>query len=150
MLQTLLADRFKLILHYEKKEVSVFALTVGKKEPKVHVSEGDGVSTMQFERNGVLSFQHTTMAELTDRLFLMNGRPVLDKTRLTGPFDFRVSLDYSSASPQQYMAALIGEGEQVPSLLAMIQEQLGFKLEAQNAAIDVLVVDHAERVPTEN
>jgi uncharacterized protein (TIGR03435 family) len=48
------------------------------------------------------------------------------------------------------MAALIGEGEQVPSLLAMIQEQLGLKLEAQRATIEVLVIDHAERVPTEN
>jgi uncharacterized protein (TIGR03435 family) len=69
------------------------------------------------------------------------GRQVLDKTGLTGKYDF--TLEFS-------IQGLTTDDDPVPSLFDALQQQLGLKLEDRKAPYDVVVVDYAERVPTEN
>ena len=85
------------------------------------------------------------MGELADQLSRMLGRPVFDKTGLSGSFDFK--LDYAAVEVQRdpNSAATAAAAD----IFAAIQEQLGLRLEASKAPIDVLVVDKIEK-PTEN
>ncbi len=150
MLQTLLADRFKLALHREQKELAVYALLTGKNGPKLHASEGEGEVSMGPAAGG-LGFQRITMTDFAGR-FLSRmppiGRPVLDKTGLTGRYDFTLSLAPSpNASIGDVKRAAFEEGF---SLFSYALDQIGLRLEAQKAMIDVLVVDHVEKIPTEN
>jgi uncharacterized protein (TIGR03435 family) len=151
MMQTLLADRFKLTLHRENKELQVYALVQGKNPPKLRPSDENSVSGAKVTGARV-TFGRMSMAQLADLLSRQMDRPVLDMTGLPGLFDFTV--DTSSAEAG-------GEGKEVNpmvtakimlgrSLLPMVQEQLGMKVEGRKLPADVLVIDHAERVPTEN
>lgn len=138
MLQTLLADRFKLVLHHEMKERPVYALVVAKHGPKLKKAETQtGVNA----GGGVVSGR-TTLASLADSLSAQTGRPVLDQTGLAGIYDIDL----------HWTPGLIADPVDAPgqSLFTVIQNQLGLKLEARKAPVDVLVIDHAERVPTEN
>ena len=144
MLQALLADRFKLALHREPKEVPVYALVIAGNGPKLQKSKPaddyangvkgpDGVPFgphfMKFgpcERTS----QGSSMANVVRTLSQRIGRPVLDKTGLTGEYDFALR-----CSPDEFFTAL--------------QEQLGLKLESTKGPVEVLVIDHVER-PSEN
>ena len=140
MLQTLLADRFKLKLHREKKELPVYALVVGKDGPKLRPSTADGDSDMQVAA-GSFVFQRTSMQDLADRLSDLVGvdRPVIDETGIKGVFDVTLK---SAAR-----AALEGDG---PSIFTSLREQLGLRLEPRKGRLEILVVDFADKVPTEN
>jgi uncharacterized protein (TIGR03435 family) len=70
------------------------------------------------------------------------GRPVLDQTGLTGPFDFTMEYEMAPATPGAPLLA-------GPSLGAALQDQLGLKLETTKAPVEVLVIDHVEQ-PTPN
>ena len=150
MLQTLLADRFKLALHREQKELAVYALLTGKNGPKLHPSDGEGEFNMGPAAGG-LGFQKISMTDFAAR-FLSRlppiGRPVLDKTGLTGRYDFTLSLAASpNAGAADLKRAAVEEGF---SLFSYALDQIGLRLEAQKAMIDMLVVDRAEKIPTEN
>ena len=148
MLQALLADRFKLTFHRQTKDLPVYALTVGKNGHKLHESEGDGPGSIKPNKLGVVA-QRTTLAEAADLLSQPLQTPVVDMTGLTGRYDFSIDLaPYISGDLRR------GPGDQAPDIIAIamtaIQEQLGLKLEPRKAPIEMLVVDHAEKVPTEN
>jgi uncharacterized protein (TIGR03435 family) len=150
MLQSLLADRFKLALHREQKELPVYALVVGKNGPKLRASESEGDFTMGPAQGGI-GFQKISMTDFAAR-FLSRippiGRPVLDKTGLPGRYDFTLSLaPQAGGNIEDAKKAIVDEGF---SLFSYALDQLGLRLEAQRAMIDMLVVDHAERTPTEN
>jgi uncharacterized protein (TIGR03435 family) len=150
MLQTLLADRFKLALHREQKELPVYTLLVGKNGPKLRAAEEDGEVSMGPAAGGI-GFQRITMTDFASR-FLSRlppiGRPVIDKTGLPGRYDFTLSLaPRADAKPDDMKRAALEEGF---SLFAYALDQIGLRLEAQRAVIDLLVIDHIERVPTEN
>jgi uncharacterized protein (TIGR03435 family) len=146
MLQTLLADRFKLILHREHRELSVYALVVGKNGPKLHVPEGGAPSGMKLAGNG-LAFKGTSMPEFGAFLARLEpiGLPVLDRTGLTGSFDFNLTLPDIPPSPDEIKKQIVTW----PSIFTDVQEQLGLKLDSQKAPIEMLVVEHAE-TPSEN
>jgi uncharacterized protein (TIGR03435 family) len=138
MMQTLLAERFKLALHRETRVLPVYALVVAKNGPKLQEANPDGRAGLTSEggRSGVrVTSQKAAMAGLAHRLSLDVGRPVLDRTEIKG--FFRITLEWARE----------GDG---PSVFAAIQEQLGLKLEATKAPIEILVIDHAQKVPTEN
>jgi uncharacterized protein (TIGR03435 family) len=147
MLQTLLANRFKLTLHRQTKDLPVFALTVEKNGPKFHDSPEDGPSNMQKGKAGVIA-QRTSMQELADELCSPLQAPVVDMTGLKGRYDFALDLG-------RYFTVQ-GKGGDGPApdiadiVATAIREQLGLKVERRKAPIEILVVDHAERVPTEN
>jgi uncharacterized protein (TIGR03435 family) len=138
MMQTLLAERFKLVLHRETRVLPVYALVVAKNGPKLQEVNSEGGAGLSSEGgpNGVrVTSPKAAMAGLAHRLSLDVGRPVLDRTELKG--FFRITLEWSRE----------GDG---PSIFAAIQEQLGLKLEGTKAPIEILVIDRAQRAPTYN
>jgi uncharacterized protein (TIGR03435 family) len=166
MIRNLLDERFKLSLHHQPKEVAVYALTVGKNGPKVkeaklgqtpHASKNGMVPknmaglpqvTMVALQNGQRRsiFTAAPMSKLADMLAHWLGRPVLDETGLATKYDF--TLDYTPEGGEPDPRAT--DGDSGPSAFAAVQEQLGLKLESRKSVVDFLVVDHFERIPTEN
>lgn len=157
MLQALLVERFKLAFHHEKKELPVYALVVAKegfklKAEKREKQDGDGrVGAGRGRAMG----QMVSSSELAETLSLFVDRPVLDQTGIEGLFNFslrwtpdEMELPSGVTSPAQTNPA---EAPAEPlSIFAAIQEQLGLKLIAQRASVDMFVVDHVDQVPTKN
>jgi uncharacterized protein (TIGR03435 family) len=143
MLQTLLKERFQMTLHFEQREMTHYELVIGKNGPKLKESTvGPGEATGTARLDGIRSnrMQMNRLAALLSRTTRM---PVLDKTGLTGfyQFDLRYANEVSPAAEE------IPAG---PSVFTAVQEQLGLKLESKKGPVEVLVVDHAERIPVEN
>lgn len=137
LLQNLLAQRFKLMIHHEQKDFRGYALMVAKNGPRLHA--GKEASTAGYIlRNGIRS-PGISMSGLATMLAHPLGRPVFDKTGITGKYDIKLSFapDGSTDSP-------------LPSIFTAVQEQLGLELEPQKVAVDMVVIDHLEKVPTEN
>jgi uncharacterized protein (TIGR03435 family) len=147
MLQLLLADRFKIMLHHETRTLAVYAMTVGKSGPKLHEVQAAGA--VQF-RSGHFSGPFSIpdlAAALSTRLDL----PVVDQTGLTGFYDLTLDWtpDDGRTGPGDGESGTTGDKSR-PSIFVAIQEQLGLKLQAQKGPVDVLVIDRAEKTPTEN
>jgi uncharacterized protein (TIGR03435 family) len=151
MIQKLLADRCKLTFHHEQKELSVYAITVGKDGSKLTKSEGDpnGLPGLFFRGLGDLPARNATMADFAGVMqTAVLDRPVVDQTGLTGRFDFILKW-----TPDEFQ--FTGLGVKVPTptdnpnappdLFNAIQQQLGLKLVATKAPVDVLVVDRVEK-----
>jgi uncharacterized protein (TIGR03435 family) len=147
MLQTLLADRFKLAFHREKKDMPAYALVAAKNGPKLNAAEGDGPGKQAYSLAGVV-FQKTSMAALAEYLSRLPSiqRPVVDLTGISGVFDFTLKIGDggSEGSPEFYKKALM-EWMQGTAVFTDLQEQLGLKLDAQKRPVEVLVIDHAEK-----
>ena len=157
MIRELLKDRFKLVVHHETREGPVYALTMirsGVRGPRLR-PPADGCfksvpkpPTCEGIRWAPGRFMATsaTMARLATSLSILLQRLVIDRTGLSERFDFNLEWKpiYSAVDPAATPAA-----EFAPSLLAALDEQLGLKLEAQQAPIDYVVIDSAEP-PTDN
>jgi bla regulator protein BlaR1 len=158
MLQSLLQDRFELKVHWETKELPVYALAVAKNGPKLHEAKPDdtypngikdegGVGRAGLMRMGPgrITAQGLPMNTFVRLLSQQLGRTVLDKTGLAGNYD--VELQWT---PDNIPASFIGpDGKPTPeisgpSVFTAIQEQLGLKLESQKGPVEVLVIDHVE------
>ncbi len=155
MLQALLAERFKLTFHRDKKELPVFALVVGRDGPKVKAAQAEGAESAgpKFQiKTGSLFFPRTSMAGFADYLSRLPaiGRPVVDMTSLPGVYDINLRLvdNPGEAKPEDMKRSLV-DWREGSAIFAQIQ-QLGLKLEPQKAPTDVLVIDHVEKTPTEN
>jgi uncharacterized protein (TIGR03435 family) len=149
MLQTLLAERFQLKTHHESKELSVYALVVGKNGPKMQQGDPDTAAKLDFASvPGGISFHNYSMAALAEQL---SGRifgldhPVIDRTGLDGVYNLTLKLADSIADLKR--AAEKGEN---PPVFSILQDQAGLRLAGQKAAVRILVVDHAEKAPVEN
>lgn len=140
-LRKLLADRFKLAIDRETKEFPVYALVPAKNGPKIQAVEDQGGHSTNSKR-GHLEAKRATMARLAEFLARQMDRPVVDLTEMTGVYTF--ALDWI---PDEAAAAADAVG---PTLLTALQQQLGLKLQPQKAPIEIIVVDHVERVPVEN
>jgi uncharacterized protein (TIGR03435 family) len=148
MMQSLLAERFKLALHHESRQLPIYVLVVAKNGPKLRAAPGDQSRTSG--RSGRLQATATTIQKLADLLARMTGQPVINETNLNGAFDF--NLEWSPDETEKLNGPVEGAPAAAsgPSLFAALQEQLGLKLEGRKGPVDVLVVDHIERMPTEN
>ncbi len=155
MMKKLLADRFKLTLHHDKKELSVFTITVAKTGPKITRNESnpDGLPGLGMGGFGRVSVRNGTLADFAQ---LMQGRildrPVVDQTWLPGRYDF--TLQWTSDDSQYggrggQAPPPANGGTAPPDLFTAMQEQLGLKLEATKTPADVLVIDHVEK-PSDN
>jgi uncharacterized protein (TIGR03435 family) len=147
MVQTLLADRFKLVLHKEKREMPVYALVVGSKGSKLHDATGEeplwpgsriminGASLQVNDNYSRSTARGMTMGQLAGHLQQEPGvgRLVVDETNLKGTYP--LTLDYSNGS---------GNDDR-PDLFTALQEQLGLKLESKKEPVEVLVIDHAAK-----
>jgi len=139
LLQQLLQQRFKLAVHHETKDVQGYALVVAKGGPKLTPAKEEVADAMAYilpEGLRSASISTKTIASLLSRPL---GHPVLDKTGITGSY----ILDLSFAPATSTESTL-------PSIFTAVQEQLGLKLEPAKVPTDFLVVDHVEKVPTEN
>ena len=148
MLQRLLAERFKLEFHRVKKELPVYALLVAKNGPKFKESAADGEFSIKPTSRTTASMQRATVAQLVDMLTRVLKAPVLDETGLKSRYD--VDIDITSYMPEGSEHSNGPPPDVAALAMAAVQEQLGLKLESRKAMLDLLVVDRAEKAPTEN
>jgi len=159
MLQTLLIERFKLTSHREKRDVPVYALIVAKGGPKLKGAPTSGGLGGVPASSGTIHMKgNVTMSLLAHFLQNRLDHPVLDMTGLQGPF----SVDLEWMPTEVELHAPIGGAEPGdtavpaaslpagPTIFTALHEALGLRLKAQRAPIEVLVVDHIEKAPTEN
>jgi uncharacterized protein (TIGR03435 family) len=172
MMQNLLAERFKLMYHREKKEMQAYELVVAKGGPKLKESPGpldpderprplterkldaEGfpvlppgrVPMMMMMSGGRATARHSeeTMERFAVALTNEVHKPVTDATGLKGKYDFTLSWVAEGAGPPA------SADEAGPNIFRALQEQLGLRLEAKKGMVDVLVVDHLEKTPTDN
>jgi uncharacterized protein (TIGR03435 family) len=173
MLQNLLVERFRLQAHRETRVAPVYELTVGKNAPKLKpAAEGKGADDFvpgsalgRADRDGFpilppgrpnvacahvahgsyCTFRMVTMERLVQQLSLptFSDRRIVDKTGLTGRYDLTLYYNSGTHPPSP-------ENDAAPDLVRAVQEQLGLRLASSTASIDVIVVDRAEKTPTEN
>ena len=158
-LKTLLEDRFELRTHSEMRTFPAYALVQAKDGARIRPSAHDGAARFRV-LTGHASGSSVTMAAFADRLsspaFGLDRR-VVDMTELKGAFD--VSLDWTPDKPLAGAASdpttdspILSDAQDQPgpSIFTAMQEQLGLKLVPRKLQLEVTVVDHANRVPTEN
>ena len=172
MLRRLLAERFKLRIHREMRNLPAYSLVVAKNGPKLklHVEAPstadpakppvDGSGLLKTDQDGYpilrpgahmanagghnrLQIENKDLVWLVQELSGQLGRPVRDETGLKGQYDF--ALYWLS----DYLLATAGPGSG-PDLIAAVQEQLGLKLEEKNGPLESVVIDHVEKMPIEN
>ncbi len=173
MWQNLLAERFRLMLHHEPKEFQVEDLVIGKGGSKLKdttvdpaeeldpgppkfkdgVLNGPGyVTTIMATGQAHLVAKAQPLSKLTATLGGVLHRPVIDKTGLTGKYDFSIDfkLDLRALGAAPATAPSDNEPDPGPDLAAAVEQQLGLRLVPGKAKLDVLVIDKAEKVPTSN
>jgi uncharacterized protein (TIGR03435 family) len=159
LMQKLVADRFQLKFHREKRDLSAYVISVAKTGAKLTPSAADPNSLpgLFFQGLGRLTVRNATLAEFAQ---VMQGsaldRPVVDQTGLTGRYDFTLNwtpdefqfpgLRNANAPPPPPPPPGTTEA---PDLFTAIQQQLGLKLDSMKTPVDVIVIDHVER-PSEN
>ncbi len=152
MLQTLLADRFKLVMHREQRAIPGYRLVLGKGGLRAQASAPDRGSVGHSQR-GRIEAEGCTMAQLALKLAEALHRPVLDATGVARRFDLKLEWapDDMQARPPAAGQRSAGAPEfsAGPSIFAAVQEQLGLKLESGKVPAEVLVIDSAEK-PFEN
>jgi uncharacterized protein (TIGR03435 family) len=153
MLQTLLEDRFKLSYRRETRQLPVYALvqaTPGRRGPNLTVAKPEdaqgrlapirGAGPNQTEGKGA------TLADLASHLSNVLGRIVVDRTGLTGIYNFTwlSSGDRNRIPPGIPIEALPPRRDDLPSLTTAINEQLGLRLESERGPVEILVIEGAE------
>jgi uncharacterized protein (TIGR03435 family) len=147
-LRSLPGERFKLAVHTESKEQNVYYLVAGKNGPKFHEAKPESRQTIR-RRGASITGEGAGVGMLVLNFANALGRPVLDKTGLTGRYDFK--LEWSLDADRQ-AGSVTGTGGDPrapepggPSLFAALQEHLRLRLEAQKAPAETLVIDHVDR-----
>jgi len=212
MLQNLLAERFKLTIHRETKELPMYSLAVARNGPKMKESEPvppaqddsgpatpppmpagptvgpDGFPVFPLPAGGrgrlilmmvpgrarLVGQQQTTL-DLANRLTTLLSRPVSDMTGLTAKYDFTLTFSTEGIAPAGPMgqgtggvtvsvappapsgggggaepASLPGADTPPPDIFRALKEQLGLTLEPKKGPVELIVIDHIEKTPTEN
>jgi uncharacterized protein (TIGR03435 family) len=152
LIQKALTERLKLTFHHDERQLSVYALTVGKGGPKM-VKTGDQPAdpkNFMFRNLGQLSVTNSTMEDFCHGMQgAVMDKPVVDHTGLTDRYDFQLKW-----TPDESQFGAMGikvptpnadDPNAPPNLYTALQEQLGLKLEATKAAAGVIVIDHVEK-----
>jgi uncharacterized protein (TIGR03435 family) len=151
MLQKLLADRFQLKFHQDKKEMSAYVLEVTKTGSKMtkNDSNPDGLPGLFFQGLGVLGVRNATMADFSQLMqSAVLDRPVVDHTALAGRYDFKLKW-----TPDESQFGGMGikvpppsdAADAPPTLFTALQEQLGLKMDVEKTPVPVYVLDHVEK-----
>jgi uncharacterized protein (TIGR03435 family) len=173
MLQNLLAERFHLAVHHETKEIQGYELVKGKSGPKLKPSTETGpdvepTEAPKTDANGfpqlsapglvmmegvrgkavvsLLTARAQPLSALVERLSNQFRLPVADKTGLTGKFDF--TLEFAPQAPGAL--PIDSPDESAPNLVSAVPQQLGLRLEPKKIPTDIVVVDRADKIPTQN
>ena len=150
MLQHLLAERFRMSVHWAARQTPGYALVVGRSGPKLAKSppENAARSSFGFTPSGHLAWKGHTLGDLAKSLSIFLDRPVEDMTEIQGVFD--VTLDVAPDSlPGLHLGAPSEDSASLPSIFAAIRG-LGLNLEPRQVTVKRLVVDSAQKVPTPN
>jgi uncharacterized protein (TIGR03435 family) len=162
MLRSLLSDRFKLTVHTEMREEPIYALTIAKGGPKLVKAAReekvcqDLLTTLSCHvfiggQGRGLDGRTVTISEVAGALATWVDRPVLDRTAIQGEFDIHIDpwlpILQVAAAPDREDAV---RDPSRPSLFALLEEQLGLKLEATKGPVEFLVIDRAEKPQLEN
>jgi uncharacterized protein (TIGR03435 family) len=155
MVRTLLAERLKLVLHREPKEMSIYVLSVGSGGLKLHRSEEEGESKFTPPPPGpdgnwwwgVWRFERYQLSGLYEFLWRFVPTPIVDETGIQGRFDFDLNMgkyrDY-------YEPATPGNRADLGPVLNRALQDVGLRLEQKRRRFEVLVIDHVERTPLDN
>jgi len=154
MVQKLLVDRFQLRFHTEKKELPVYAMVLAKGGPKIAVSAGDpnafpgigfgrepGVITLMGRNTGLNSVANGLQSNILDK-------PVVDQTGLTGRYDFQLKFTPDAIQLANFGGLAPGNSSDLnppPDIFTAFEQQLGLKLQATKAVVDVMVIDRIEK-----
>jgi len=150
MLRTLLADRFKLLLHRQRKELSAYVISVGNTAPKLFPPKDDETSTVRFTAWAIpdqkttayrIIFTRYTLGQLCDLFARQMDSVVVNRTGLNGAYDFTLELTPDESQPNPADPAL---------LITAMREQLGLTLKSQKTPVDIMVIDSAEKVAAGN
>jgi len=154
MFQNLLIDRFKLQYHMETRMLPAYELMVDKSGEKVTVNDSPEHFDVpiEFTGRGKMQATHCSMSYFTWLLSQMLRRPVVDDTKLTAFYDFK--LNWTPEPPPDLgirggSGANLAPRELAPAngqdIFTAVREQLGLKLDSQKAPVQVMVIDHVER-----
>jgi uncharacterized protein (TIGR03435 family) len=154
MIQKLLVDRFQLKFHTDQKELPVYAMVVAKGGPKIAVSPGDpnafpgigfgrepGVITLFGRNTGLNGVANGLQSNILDK-------PVVDQTGLTGRYDFQLRFSPDPIQLANFGGLEPGNGgdpNPPPDIFTAFEQQLGLKLQATKAFVNVMVIDMIER-----
>ena len=145
--RALLAGRFNLASHKETRESAIYELHVDKNGPRVEaLKETDATLGISFRGNEILG-NGGDMHELGLLLSSQVQKPVVDKTGLTGKYNFTLQWSPEQLSPVP--GTPTGDADKSPSIFAALREQLGLRLDIARGALEVLVIDRVEK-PSEN
>ena len=141
LLQNLLQERFHVKVHHEHKIVPGYALVIAKGGPKLQQNKGApfhgmiGNSEIKFWNESIKSFALIFETPVE--------RPIVDRTGLEGTYDFDLNFapEDTPSNPSD---------SKLPDIFTALQEQLGLKLVPQKVPIDTLIIDHVDKIPTEN
>ena len=145
MIESMLTERFQLVVHREPKQVSGYALLLAKKGPKMEPSNPDEKGSGTSTNNQHLKAHNLTM-EAFARYLTRNreiGMPVVDKTGLTGSFNFEMEW-----KPEQFQAKPEAPVDDRPSIFTAL-EGLDLELKSGKVSVATVVIDRAEK-PQEN
>lgn len=145
MVQALLAERFKLVVHSETRELPIYHLVVAKGGPRLGATQSDG-TTINHGRDHIEVQGADSLGLLAEELSKEVGRDVVNETGIQGRYDVKLRF-----TPDEGPAMLNGQPipDPPPGLFTALQEQLGLKLEPAKGPVQVLVIDHIE-MPSAN
>jgi bla regulator protein blaR1 len=163
MMQTMLRERFKLVVHRETKEMPVYELVVAKNGPKLTKSAGQDCSDNKCHKwgpgnpsmQGGLPGISVDMDDLLDILRIWLDRPAVNKTHIQGLFDIHLQFNpWPGVQPAGQRndgsrETINADVSSLPDIFTALQEQLGLKLESRKGLVETIVIDHVER-PTTN
>jgi uncharacterized protein (TIGR03435 family) len=158
MVRQVLEERFGLKVHHETRDLPVYALVVAKGGPKLTAAKPDPDHPMMPGSPGRLMFNgrrleggSSNMQFLAVVLARPAGRKVIDKTGLTGRYDFVLTWGEDEGGVPAPAGGPVAAGDPAAgeSIFTALEEQLGLKLEPVKAPVDVVVIDHLEK-PSEN
>jgi uncharacterized protein (TIGR03435 family) len=150
MLQGLLGERFGLRIHRQTEQRPAYILAVGKGGPKFKAAEPDESTNYRITGNSI-SLERGDLARMAQILATALGRPVIDRTGLSGHYDLSLQWDDAPIGEGGVpgLDAPVAQGDDRGSIFSAIQDQLGLRLVSQRAPVEVIVVDRIER-PSQN
>jgi uncharacterized protein (TIGR03435 family) len=150
MMQTLLAERFKLRLHREQKELSAYVISLGKTAPKLSAPKEDEVHALRMApqtgtNQKLVTYRvigtRYTLAQLADIFARQMDAIIVNRTGLNGEFDFTLDLTPDEERPNPADPTI---------LMTAMREQLGLNLKYEKTPVEFLAIDSAEKVVAGN